>query len=109
MTQCSTANATGLCPTALNDQIEVYYKVDRLINGLLGYELDVQYQTNHLYQNIDEVISSKFIIENCDLIVSNIRNLCQDYPYPASLFLESCRTWRFLMSIELVSDDKEPL
>ena len=24
------------CPTALNDQIEVYYKVDRLLNGLLS-------------------------------------------------------------------------
>ena len=24
------------CPTALNDQLEVYYKVDRLLNGLLS-------------------------------------------------------------------------
>ena len=31
---------------------------------------------------------------------------CQDSTCPPSLFLESWRTWRFLINLEVVSDDK---
>ena len=32
---------------------------------------------------------------------------CQDSTCPPSLFLESWRTWRFLMNLEVVSDDRD--
>ena len=33
--------------------------------------------------------------------------ICQDSNCPSSLFLESWRTWRFLMNLEVVSYDRD--
>ena len=47
-------------------------------------------------------------INSCEIFIQIQHQIpCQDSTFPPSLFLESWRTWRFLMNLVVVSDDRE--